>query len=316
MKQFINLLRNECMKTSKRTGTRVMVVLLLSVVLAGGLITKYLVPHEESSGGWEQQLEEQTAGLQTALAEEEGTEAAARIEEQIALNEYYLQTGTEPLTSSDTWSFFIDNGMVVSLITMFTVIVAAGIVSQEHSSGTIKLLLARPVSRWKVLFSKWAAVIVFAFFMTGLFITATFLTGLALFPDGLAADRSVEMVNGEIRDWSAPLYGLTVYGLQFVEVVIYGTMAFMIGTVFRNQALSVGISLTALFMGTQIVFLLSSYEWAKYILFANTYLIQYLDGAPMIPAMTPAFSAVMLLLYAVIFLGATFTVFSKRDVAD
>ncbi|TMW73349.1 ABC transporter permease subunit [Alteribacter natronophilus] len=315
MKQLIRLTGNEWMKLRKRTGTKVMFVLLVAIVLAGGLITKYLIPHEEPSGGWEERLVQKNAALESELAAEE-TQGAARLEEQLLVNQYHLDSGVEPLTSQHMWSFFSDNGMVLSIITVFTVIAAAGSVSGEHSTGTIKLLLARPVNRWKILLSKWLAVLLFASVMLLVFITATLVIGTVLFPGGLSADRWVEVVNGEIRDWYAPFYGLTVYALQFIEVIIYAALAFMIGTVFKNQALSVGISLTALFMGSQIVFLLSGYEWAKYILFANTYLLQYLQGDPLVPGMSAAFSVIVLAAYLVLFLAVTFNVFTGRDVVD
>ncbi len=57
------------------------------------------------------------------------------------------------------------------------------------------------------------------------------------------------------------------------------------------------------------------FTWAKYILFANTNLMQYFEGAPMVEGMTITFSIIMILVYFVIFQFLAFYVFKKRDVA-
>ena len=61
--------------------------------------------------------------------------------------------------------------------------------------------------------------------------------------------------------------------------------------------------------------LAGKFEWAKYILFANTDLTVYFDGTPLVASMTLTFSIVILLVYFAIFHLLSFLVFAKRDVA-
>ncbi|MBB5324649.1 ABC-type transport system involved in multi-copper enzyme maturation permease subunit [Anoxybacillus tepidamans] len=56
-------------------------------------------------------------------------------------------------------------------------------------------------------------------------------------------------------------------------------------------------------------------QWAKYILFANTNLAQYIDGTPLVKGMTMPFSLAVLLVYFVAFNAVTWWTFQKRDVA-
>jgi ABC-2 type transport system permease protein len=94
------------------------------------------------------------------------------------------------------------------------------------------------------------------------------------------------------------------------------TMAFMISSVFRNSSLAIGISLVLMFTGGNITQLLAlKFSWAKYILFANTNLMQYFEGTPMVEGMTITFSVVMILIYFIIFQVLAFGIFKKRDVA-
>ncbi len=69
-------------------------------------------------------------------------------------------------------------------------------------------------------------------------------------------------------------------------------------------------------MGGQVTRLISlKYEWAKYVLFANTDLLQYFEGSPMVDGMSLGFSITMLVLYFTLFQAVAFYVFKKRDVA-
>lgn len=91
------------------------------------------------------------------------------------------------------------------------------------------------------------------------------------------------------------------------------TMAFMISSVFRNSSLAIGISIFLMFMGNTVTLLLANwFDWAKYLLFANTDLTQYLEGTPLVSGMTLSFSITMLVIYFVVFIGLAFWVFRKR----
>ncbi len=93
-------------------------------------------------------------------------------------------------------------------------------------------------------------------------------------------------------------------------------MAFMISAVFRNSSLATGLSIFLLFMGGTITAIIATkYSLAKYILFANTDLTQYMDGAPLVEGMTAGFSIIMLLIYFGVFQLLAFLVFTRRDIA-
>ena len=57
------------------------------------------------------------------------------------------------------------------------------------------------------------------------------------------------------------------------------------------------------------------FDWAKYVLFANTDLMQYFEGIPMVEGMTLTFSVIMIVIYFILFQSLAYVVFKKRDVA-
>ena len=56
------------------------------------------------------------------------------------------------------------------------------------------------------------------------------------------------------------------------------------------------------------------FEFAKYILFANTDLSQFIGGEPFIEGLTLPFSISVLVIYTVVFLVISFVTFNKRDI--
>ncbi|WP_147805151.1 ABC transporter permease subunit [Alkalicoccus halolimnae] len=312
------LLQNELMKIFRRLGTKIMFILLISVIIIVGLIFRFGV------GGPEQAGEDSLHSMEMEITQmqeemESGNlspQAAARLQEQQMLFDYYEEEQIEPIPDNHMWNLVIDNPQLVSFVTMFSIIIGAGITAGEHSNGTIKLLLIRPVKRWKILFSKWAATMIFALSMLLTLIFTSILTGGLLNGFSLSPFQIVEIVDGSVREMNILSYVGTAYTLAFGELLIMTTLAFTLGTVFRNQSLAVGLSLVLLFTGSQMVFLVSQYEWANFILFAHSNLLQHFIGQPILPDSTLAFSLVISILYFLLFKAAAYAVFIKRDVAD
>lgn len=187
-------------------------------------------------------------------------------------------------------------------VLLLTVIVAAGIVASEFSQGTIKMLLTRPVKRWKILLSKFLTVNLFSMFLMLIGYVVYILLALLLFKSEAGMAGSV---------WSDSLYMLL---LSFGNVFVTATFAFTIGSVFRSSSLAIGLSLFIYFTGSTISALLSRYEVAKYLLFTHMDLTQFETGYMLVEDLTMPFSLAVLAVYIVIFLVISYTTFVKRDV--
>ncbi len=316
---MVSLIRNEWMKIFKRVGTYVMIGLLILVVGGSGAITKYLDSQnqKQDQGDWKQELTEEVAANKQHL-EQGGMDKFSKsmIEERVAINEYRLEHNIAPNTEETMWTFVESNAGVVTFVGLFAIIVAAGIVASEFSWGTIKLLLIRPISRTKILLSKYLTVLLFGASMLVILFIFSILLGLILFGVGDQAPH-LAYVNGEVQEQSIVVYLIKTYLLKTIDVLMMATMAFMISAVFRSSSLAIGISLFLLFMGANATALVAmKFDWAKYSLFANTDLTQYTgEMQPLVEGMTMSFSIIMLLIYFAIFLFLAFFVFNKRDVA-
>jgi ABC-2 type transport system permease protein len=203
---------------------------------------------------------------------------------------------------------FMSNATYLSfLVLVFSVVIASDIVAGEFTWGTIKLLLIRPVSRWKILLSKYIAVLLFMLLLTVVLFVVSLLSGMLLM--GVNGPGDANLTMGGV--WRS-------YGFELINQLLGVTFAFMLSTVFRSSVLAISLSFAIMFASGTVMQVLIALkkEWAKYILFANTDLSMYFGGrTPPFESMTLGFSILMLALYYIVFVGLAWIIFGKRDVA-
>lgn len=309
--QSMKYVRNEWMKLWSKKATWTMLAMLLVIIIGLAGIEKYSEVKNNTEDTWRAETEKTLEDYNEWLAEED--EPDPYLVEQIQILQYKLDNdipGNAVMTFSAMVSFGTD---MIVLVTIFAVIVAAGIVSSEFGTGTIKMLLTRPVSRWKILLSKLVTVILYGLTLFVVGVITSGIIGLILF--GTSTGVELQVIDGVVKElspWKVMLEGTL---LSFGDFLISIIFAFLIGSLFKSSTLSVGITLICMLMGQTIVALLSKYEFAKYIWLAHTDLTQYMDGrSPMIEGSTLSFSIIVLAIYAIVFLAITFVSFQKRDV--
>lgn len=315
---MLKLLQNEWMKITKRPGTFVMIGLLLVTIIFTGGIIKYQNQDVKTNPNWKQEVQTTLAEQKRNLEElgDAPQEQKEYIEKSIAINEYRLEHDLAPNGEYAIWSFVQDASSLIQLAGLFTIIVAAGIVASEFNWGTIKLLLIRPTSRAKILLAKYTTVISFAVIMLTLLFAVSTLVGWILFGMPEQATPYLNYFDGKVTEESMVFHLIKFYGLSSISMIMLSTMAFMISAVFRNSSLAIGLSIFLMFTGAQFTSLIAmKFDWAKYILFANTDLMQYFEGMPLVEGMTLTFSVIMLFVYFVLFQLFAFFIFGKRDVA-
>ncbi|MFJ7728701.1 ABC transporter permease [Neobacillus sp. NPDC097160] len=317
---MLSLIYNEWVKICKQKSTLLMIALLALIVMAAGGLTKYMESKAgPAAGDWKQALQAENTSLKQNM---EGAEIVAPslreyTNKQIAINEYRIKHDVAPAKESTVWTFMNDSADLISFAGLFVIIIAAGIVAHEFSWGTIKILLVKPFNRWKILLSKYIAVNLFFLLMLAVVFVIAGATGFVLFGTGVAANNvHLAFVNGAVVEQNLFLYLVKTYALNSLSVYLLVAMAFMISAVFRNSSLAIGLSVFLLLMGGTITNLLASkFDWAKYSLFANTNLMQYYDGMPLVEGMTIGFSITMILIYFAIFHLLAFGIFTKRDIS-
>jgi ABC-2 type transport system permease protein len=315
---MIGLIQNEWMKIFKRPGTYVMIAILLVAASIYAVTLKYEQSGAEfkADKNWEQNLREENDALKKRLESSASPLENNFYKKEIAVNAYRLQHHIPPENSYHLWDFVNDATSLINIAGLFTIIISAGIVASEFNWGTVKLLLIRPITRVKILLSKYLTVLLFAALLLGILFLYSSIIGAMLFGIPDKPSIYINYYNGNVTQQNMVVHLLIYYGMSSINMVMLATMAFMISAVFRNSSLAIGLSIFLMFTGADLTKLIAlKFTWAKYILFANTNLMQYFEETPLVQGMTLSFSIVMLLIYFFIFQLLAFYIFKKRDVA-
>lgn len=330
---MLKLIQNEWMKLWRKKATWIMLIMLIALAIGMGGINKWIASKnssaDDSTGGavtiekaegkdapklsWQEQekvtiAENEKTLKEAGLSKDEKEE----IVEKNSISEYRLKNDIAPEDETSMESFVLGSHGLLSVVTMFVVVIAAGIVAIEFSEGTIKMLLTRPVNRWKILTSKFATVLLFGIVMAAVTWIFSVIVGLILFDS--SGVGYLKWNGSEVVEQSIWLRSLYLYLISSVNIFVTATFAFMIGSVFRSNALAIGISMFLWFMGSNVVLLLSKYEFVKYLFFTYTDLTQFVYGTPFVEGTTMSLALAVLSVYVVIFMAISYIVFTKRDV--
>ncbi|GGB69110.1 ABC transporter permease [Fictibacillus barbaricus] len=211
--------------------------------------------------------------------------------------------GTEPITG---WKAADSLFSLTQLAIIFCIVIAGDTVTSEFSSGTIKMLLTQSQTRGRVLFSKYISSIIFTLFMLVTCLVVSVLVNGVLY--GFGGMNTPSPHGGVFHVL------MMKYVTVLISAVMYVTVAFLISSLSRSNVLSTLLSILFFMLGPSLTATLKGFEWSKYILFANTDLMQYIVGKPMFQGMTLGLSITVLIVYFIGMNVLTWSVFSKRDV--
>lgn len=210
-------------------------------------------------------------------------------------------------------------------IMVICIMVGGSIMSQEYSKGTVRLLMLRPVARWKIILSKFICVLLIglgAMVATGVVqtITSAFLFG---FGDLLAP--VLVCSGGVVTEVPFFLWYLLAGLYAGINVLFASCLAVALSTIFKNTAFAVGLSIFITLSGFFVVMVganLGMY-WLAYTFFPYFNLGTYVTGGQiqqlyqMLNFPTyPVYGACLLAALAVLLTVVTTIIFQKRDVKN
>lgn len=213
----------------------------------------------------------------------------------------------------------------VILAVVMAIIIGGSIVSNEFSTGSIRLLLIRPVSRWKILLSKLISVLIVGYSIIILGTAILVITsGVTLGFDALQIPV-LQTVNNEIIQVPYFEYMIPQLLTSSASLIFITSLVFMVSTISKNTALAVATGMLAYIGIAPLTQMLIN---MKQVWLLDT-LLPYINSSffKLMPDMTQILNesglvmnyqlgASQLLIASVVFLLITFVIFVKRDVKN
>jgi ABC-2 type transport system permease protein len=325
---LINLVYNEMIKI---TGKRRLLVITLIIGILISLFTYAQLRQAQENlkrfgnTDWRVALEQRIAGWENRLSSgRTPVDGQGDLKVRIDQQQYYLDHNINPAEPGAPTFVrgFVKSGISL-LLPLMMMIIAADLVSSEHSAGTIKVLLTRKERRWRILLSKYLALTLCVSIIITLFgFLSAVISGLIFGFQGWSAPVLIgfSLSNGLLDASGVHLlpqwqYIVMELGLAWFVSLVVATITFMLSVLFRSTAAVMGTMLACLIAGTILSTMIASWESAKYLFMVNLQLIDYFeDVAPPIPGMSLGFSMLVLLVWGALALSVSFVSFTRRDV--
>lgn len=329
MTNLLPLIRNECLKIIKKK--RFYVILLILLVLVPMFTYAQMRTAERSrdkfNSDWRLEIQQRITDNQNSLGSDripEEWKSYRRIFVQQL--QYYLDHDVNPNEPSGvTFTREFLSNSVSLFIPLLIMAVASDLVSGERTTGTIKMLLTRPVRRWKVLLSKMTALLMFvSLIVLATYVISYLISGLAFGYKGFNVPVFTGFqISGDTVDMSTVhavpqwKYLLMQGGLVWFVSIVVALLAFMVSVLVRSTAASIVVMMAALIAGTILTNMASAWTAAKYLFMVNMELTRYLAGTPApIEGMTLGFSLAVLGVWGLAAVIISFAVFTKRDILN
>ncbi|RRJ66208.1 ABC transporter permease [Paenibacillus oralis] len=329
MNNILPLVKNETIKMirKKRFYVILLVLIVLVPMFAYAQLRESVEKREKYGSDWRREVQQAITDNQNSLGSDRVPEEWKKYRQiYIQQMKYYLEHDVNPQEPGGVTFTreFLDNAATL-FIPLLIMGVGSDIVSSERTSGTIKMLLTRPIRRWKILLSKLITLLMFVsliivatciicYLISGLFfgytgLTMPVFTGFQLH----GAEVDISGVHA-VPQWQ---YILMQTGLIWFVSIVVACLAFMVSVLVRSTSASIVIMMAALIAGNILSNMASAWTSAKYLFMVNLGLTNYLSGTPApIEGMTLGFSLIVLAVWGAASLIVSFLVFTKQDILN
>jgi ABC-2 type transport system permease protein len=325
---FLGLVENESLKLVRR-GRPQLVIGILALFLAITVWAQHRqienARAEAGGGDWRAEVERRIDALEQGSHRKRVFVAIAAFQRfEAARLRYHLERGIDP--SAETGPLFARGFAIAAaslLLPLLVTVLAADLVTGEVRAGTIKLLLTRPVARWRVLAAKLVAAALFTSLVVALAgLLSWAIGGVAFGWTGWGAPvltgfRSTVEGADTSAVRAAPLWldTLAAYGLAWLGALSVAALAVTFSVLFRSSVGAMGTLMAILVAGSLLGQLATDWQPARWLFPTNLPLTQFYSGAPPpVAGMTVASAAAVLVGWSATALALAFVMFGRRDV--
>ena len=321
---MLALVQNETLKLLRRRRFAIVLSILTAILLLVAY-SQYRVLHDAARRNWRADLQERVARAENMLRRGRMNPSWARsVRAEIGRLQFYLDHDVDP--EKPNVPRFVRTFANVAgflLLPLLVSVLGSDIVSAESAEGTDKLLLTRPVRRWKILAAKLATLWMFATLTLLCGAIVSFIVSSAVLPmhgwteptfNGFQLAKNAVRLD-TVRQLPLWRDALIAYGLEWYALIAVASIALMLSVLFRSSAASIGTMLAALIGGTILTRISPDWTAGKYLFVSALPLADYYTGEPPpYDGMSMTFCLLLLAAWAAGAIIVAFTMFTRRDV--
>ncbi len=330
-----NLIENEILKVFYKKRIHVVAAILLVFIALFAYGEHYTLTRTqdrvaerlgiENAEDWRniigQQLQDLERRLENPYIPDDGKASIRVRAEQLR---FYLDNDVSPISSSAGrfMSQFMEQSIFLFL-PLLIILLAGDMVSGEMNTGTIKLILTRPVRRWRILLAKLLALSMlemFVIFMMAFFsyVIARIVFGYSGFSEPVVTGFRVvadQLDTSAVRTIPQWQYLLMSYAIGAFVAFVIGALSLMVSVLVRSSSASIGIMMSTLIGGSFLSLFIADWKITRYLFTVNLNLTAYLTGSfQIVEGLDMVFSTLVLLGWSLGAIIVGFAVFTRKDI--
>ena len=251
-------------------------------------------------------------------------------------NDLPVFEATSETSATYFWQTLISSNSF--LLSIFLLVAAAVTMSNEYSTGTVRMLLIRPVKRWKIVLSKYTAIVFIGLVLTAVLFVATGIFSIIYCGAQTLYSDMYFNTNNEIYEVNAIISTLGVAFKNFYEGLFLATISFFFSVAVGKSVLAIllpfGVKLASSAIYALIINLVKGFgdgfaitvaervlsftfiphfTYSQYFITANSMCTYYYEGSPFSSTLL---ATVILTLWTAAVVLLTLISFSKRDIKN
>lgn len=222
--------------------------------------------------------------------------------------------GAAGMTAASTDYLWVTGGFAGFLIPLSLCVLLGDSLAGEFSSGTMKLLLIRPRSRWKIWLSKYVAAL-------GTSLVAVLYLGLCMYVSvgfsngyGSWASHPPALLKSGYGSFSALTW--RAYTLESLAVAAFVSFVLLVSTVTRTGIAALGICAAAVLLGMMLDNDADKIAWISFSLFSHLQIADHLTQTFPVPGCSLAQSILVLCVWGFGCAAAGLWFFQRCDVTE
>jgi ABC-2 type transport system permease protein len=228
--------------------------------------------------------------------------------------DYLLRHNIPPIAEDTAASMVLKANNLFIYIIVCIIMISCFFITSEYSNKTLGRLVMSGASRWKILTSKYLAILFFAIVFMLIFAVFTVLCSWIVFGFDDFSTHYVYFDGVKVVERNVMVQMMLNFLYNTVSLVSISSLAVFVAVLTKSNLIGMSLCFAVSVFGSLFSSVFAGTDWLKYTLFANTDFSRFLNNEVAFDNYTPAMSLGVLGIHTIIFVVGAYTVFCKQDV--
>ncbi|WP_017550080.1 ABC transporter permease [Salinicoccus carnicancri] len=259
---FLHLLKAESVKFCNLNINYFFLILIL-VLLTIFSVIDYQSFESDNISDWREEVQKEIKTNQSQISSASDEVIVEFHEQKVSQQRAYLQNNINPYERNQ-FSLIQNTLGLLTITTLFFVISASLVVSQEYNYNTIGTIMMSPSKAWEVILSKYLVIFITTISIYFSIFILLLITGGVIYGFDNWFAKSIYIKENEIHVQTMITYLIKYYSSNLISTFMVLSLAIFLTTLMKSSMLAVIGTMCLLIFSQNISISMSGYDWFKF----------------------------------------------------